>query len=85
MVDKSVLRDWTVEALEQLGGSGTVVDVCRVIWQRHEPDLRAAGDLFYTWQYDVRWAAQNLRDEGTLEPALGSRRGPWVLSPTRSE
>lgn len=81
MPDKTMLRPWILEALEQLGGEGSVVDVCRVVWQRHEHELRAQGDLFFTWQYDIRWAAQQLRDEGRLQRATGSRRrDPWQLS-----
>lgn len=79
MTTKNDLRTWILEALQELGGSGTVVEVCKVIWQRHEPDLRNSGDLFVSWQYDVRWAAQTLRDDGTLAPA-GRGRTPWKLA-----
>ncbi|SDW39046.1 hypothetical protein SAMN05444006_10397 [Allgaiera indica] len=34
-----------------------------------------SGDLFYTWQYDMRWAAQNLRGAGKL--VLSGRN--WAL------
>jgi hypothetical protein len=77
---KSDLQAWVVEALASLGGSATVVPVCREIWLRHELDLRASGDLFFTWQYDVRWAAQKLRDAGILEPVHGDRRGNWTIA-----
>jgi hypothetical protein len=69
-----------LEALNQLGGSGSVVEVSRVVWQIHEPDLRSSGDLFYTWQYDIRWAAQVLRDEMQLEGVEGKRGEPWTLA-----
>lgn len=65
--------------VRELGGRGTVTDVCRVIWRRHEPELRASGDLFYTWQYDVRWAAQRLRNEGVLRQIQKGRRN-WELA-----
>jgi hypothetical protein len=80
MADKQQLKSWVLEALLELGGSGSVVDVCEVVWRRHEPELRTSGDLFFTWQYDIRWAAQVLRDSGELKPAGRSRRGPWVLA-----
>jgi len=57
-----------------------VVDVAREIWQRHEADLRLSGDLFYTWQYDIRWAAQVLRNEGVLVKKEGKRSGTWDLA-----
>lgn len=80
MATKYDLQEWVEEALRSLGGSGTVVDVAQAIWDRHEADLRNSGDLFYTWQYDMRWAAQALRDTGRARPASATRRGRWELS-----
>jgi hypothetical protein len=80
MATKDDLMRWTVEALEELGGSGTVLQVSQVVWRRHEQELRASGSMFYTWQYDIRWAAQKLRDSGRLKPAGGRRSGPWHLA-----
>lgn len=80
MAERGGLRVWVVEALRQLGGEGTIVQVCHRIWQVHESDLRESGDLFYTWQYDVRWAAQFLRDTDLLLPVGGSRTKRWALS-----
>lgn len=74
------LMPWIVEALTALGGSGSVIDVSRIVWERHEEDLRASGDLFYSWQYDIRWAAQKLRDSGTLKKMDGSRARAWSLA-----
>lgn len=82
MSGKSVLQLWVVEALRELGGAGSVVDVCAIVWRRHEQELRQSGDLFYTWQYDIRWAAQVLRDTGVLKRASGDRRRPWALDET---
>ncbi len=69
---------WVHESLRQRGGSGTVVEVAKDIWQAHEMDLRQSGDLFYTWQYDMRWAATKLRQTGRLAEAEG-RKGLWRL------
>jgi hypothetical protein len=55
------LVPWVRDALQALDGRGTIIDVCRTIWRLHEDDLRAMGDQFFTWQYDVRWAAYELR------------------------
>ena len=80
MADKAVMKEWVVEALEQLGGAGSIIEVCRVVWQRHEADLRASGDLFYTWQYDIRWAATKLRHDGLLAETAPKSRHPWRLA-----
>ena len=60
------LRDWVLEAVAEAGGKASVVDVAKIVWRRHEGDLRQAGDLFYPWQYATRWEAQKLRDEAKL-------------------
>lgn len=80
MVGKSELAAWVLEAVESLGGGGTVVEVSREVWRRHEADLRDSGDLFFTWQYDIRWAAQRLRDAGVLMPSDEAPRGVWALA-----
>lgn len=80
MATREHLQVWVIDALVALGGSGRIVQICRHIWDNHEADLRASGDLLYTWQYDVRWAGQKLRDTGRLKPVHGSRSRPWELA-----
>jgi hypothetical protein len=77
---KNDLGDWIVEALQAQGGAAPLIDVCRFVWQHHEDELRASGDLFYSWQYDIRWAATNLRHAGVMKPAETSPTGIWELS-----
>jgi hypothetical protein len=71
---------WVYEALTKHGGEARIVDVAKHIWVHHESDLRASGDLYYTWQYDMRWAAKRLRDEGKIASPEGSPRGIWALA-----
>jgi hypothetical protein len=80
MADRSALKTWVLVALRELGGEGKIVDVCKLVWRDHGDELEASGDLFYTWQYDIRWAAQYLRDNGYLVPVQRRRDAPWVLS-----
>lgn len=80
MATKEDLRGWVIEALASLGGSGSPTDVCREVWRRHEGDLRVSGDLFFTWQYDIRWAAQLLRNSGALAKAPKGSNLPWTLT-----
>lgn len=82
MAKKTELRTWVLEAVRAHGGSAGPVDVCKHIWSEHEDELRESGDLFYTWQYDIRWEAQKLRDEGLLVSVHGDRRTPWSLANT---
>ena len=57
--------------------AGTIVEISRAVWDRHEDDLRESGDLFYTWQYDLRWASLKLRKADVLLPASDEERGVW--------
>jgi hypothetical protein len=72
------LQDWVLEALRAVGGEAHLVEVTRTVWEAHRADLEASGDLFYTWQYDLRWAATKLRHRGLLDTA--ERTGRWRLS-----
>jgi hypothetical protein len=77
---KELLKSWLVEALRAAGGSASVVDVSRRIWEAHEEDIRSGGDLLFTWQYDVRWAAHSLRRSGVLKAVDESPRGIWEVA-----
>ena len=79
MADKYDLRDWLIQALLANGKQGTIIDVCKFIWSKYENELQMSGDLFYTWQYDVRWAATELRKNGKMKPAQISPKGTWEL------
>jgi hypothetical protein len=80
MATKHDLTGWLEQALKASGGSASIADVCRHVWSLHEEELRHSGDLFFTWQYDIRWAAHQLRLEGRMRPVNSSPRGVWELS-----
>jgi len=76
---KEDLQDWLTESLEANKGRVSIVEVCRHVWENHENELRRSGDLFFTWQYDIRWAAHALRKEGIMRAAELSPKGIWEL------
>lgn len=80
MATKDDLKGWVIEALNAYGGQAHHTDVARHIWDHHRADLEASGKLFYSWQYDMRWAADHLRREGRLMPKPRGDRGPWRLA-----
>lgn len=84
MATRADLQQWVVDAVTVHGGSATALEVARHIWQHHEDDLRGSGDLFFTWQYDMRWEAQKLRHSGQLAAKDGQRTGTWDLARTSS-
>lgn len=79
MATKKDLRKWLLEALRALGGRASIVDICKFVWEKYKSDLNASDDLFYTWQYDIRWQATYLRKEGVLVAAKDSPQGIWEL------
>jgi hypothetical protein len=80
MLNRETLMKWVVDAIKANHGSATIVELCKHVWENHEKELRQSGDDFYTWQYDIRWAGQKLRDEGIIQPVSISPKGVWVLT-----
>lgn len=77
MVDlRSELQGWVLDAVKAHDGRASVLAVAKHIWKHHAEEIEASGDRFYTWQYDMRWAAQKLRDRGVLR--IGDQRS-WEL------
>ena len=80
MATKHDLQDWIQNALRNLGGHASLLAVAKHMWNTHASDLRASGDLFFTWQYDMRWAANALRRQGIMKPAEISPVGVWEVT-----
>ncbi|NGM44687.1 hypothetical protein G5B31_03975 [Rhodobacter sp. SGA-6-6] len=75
MATKADLENWVIEAIRATGGEASIVEVAKYIWANFRKELEGSGDLFYTWQYDMRWAAQNLR--GATKLTFSGRK--WAL------
>ena len=80
MASREDLKPWIIEALIAHQGSAHIAPICRYIWDKYESELRRSGDLFYIWQYEMRWAGNKLRSEGVLQPKPKGDRGPWRLA-----
>jgi hypothetical protein len=72
-------EDWIVKAILHHGGKATLLEISKYVWDNYESYLRNHGDAFYTWQYDIRWAGQKLRDKKILKSATGSIKGTWEI------
>jgi hypothetical protein len=79
VITKADLKIWIIDALRDLGGQGRIWEMSKHIWDHHDKELKAAGPLFYTWQYDMRWAGQKLQKEGKLSKA--GKNYTWYLTP----
>jgi hypothetical protein len=77
---RSELGPIVEEAVRNYGGKATIVEVAKYIWDNYEDELRKSGSLFFTWQYDMRWEAQKLRDVGRFKSADNSTDGVWELA-----
>lgn len=77
-----LLRPWIIEALAGAGRRASQLAVSKGVWARHERELRAAGDLLFTWQLDLRETAEGMVAEGLLS---FDEDGDWRLSPEVSE
>jgi len=78
MATKHDLQMWVIDAINAHDGVATVTEVSKWIWRNRRVELEASGDLLFTWQYDMRWAAHVLRNKGEIAPAAGSK-GKWRL------
>ncbi len=80
MVTRESMKQWIIECLQELSGSAYPRGVSKYIWDNSESELKDSGDILYTWQYDIRWAAQQLRYDGILRPVNRRRDLPWELA-----
>ncbi|QIX27136.1 hypothetical protein ncot_11405 [Nocardioides sp. JQ2195] len=71
-----MLSSWILEALGAAGTTASPLQVAKVVWSRHEEDLRSAGDLLFTWQIDLRTTAEAMAEAGNL---LVEEAGCWAL------
>lgn len=70
---------WLYKALEDAGGEATILYLAKKIWEEYEHEIRSSDKFLYTWQYDMRWAAFELRKQGRLAPTSATPRGTWAL------
>ena len=80
MATRESMKDWVISALKMYNGKAWPKDVAKYIWLNYEEQIRNSGSLLWTWQYDARWAAQSLRNEGILKPVNRRTDLPWELN-----
>ncbi len=80
MITMDDLSNMIIEALRYYGGRASLVEICKYVWNNYESELRKSGDLFFTWQYRIRWQATQLRKKGILKPADSTPKGIWEIN-----
>ena len=73
------LPDLLYNVIKELNGSCTIVEACKYIWENYKDKLESSGSLFYTWQYDIRWAATTLRKTNRMKDYKISPTGVWQI------
>jgi hypothetical protein len=79
MKTRKDLCDWIVEALKDLKGSAQIMKIREHIWQNHKDELMGSGNLHFTWNEDIFWAATQLRAKGVLKKASDTSKSVWAL------
>ena len=79
MKTRKDLCGWIVEALEESNGSAKINTIREYIWQHHKDDLINSGNLHFTWNEDIFWAATQLRAKGVLKNAKATSKSVWEL------
>jgi len=77
MVTRDDLKPWIIDALKFSSGKAGVVEIAKHIWRNHRTELEESGDFFFKWQYEMRWAGQQLSKEGKIAKVRST--GVWEL------
>ena len=82
MIKRKDLTEILEEALTALGGEGKIVEICEYIWGKYKDNLLSSGDIFYTWQYDLRMSAkETLKAKGKITTLKDGKKSVWKLVP----
>ena len=79
MVKRDTFKPWVIKALVENNGRAHLSVVTKHIWEKHQDEILASPKVIYTWQYDIRWAANSLRREGKLKGVEKPYNGIWEL------
>lgn len=85
MSKKNILKIILLDTLLDLGGTATILEISKHIVANYSKNLERHNTLVYTWQYDLRWAANYLRKEGLLKSAKESKKDKWEIHPEKIE
>jgi hypothetical protein len=79
MTTDTDLERWILDALQAHSGEASIVEIAKHIWTTHEAELRKSDELFFTWQYKMRWAGQVLQQKGNLRKSKRGAKANWIL------
>lgn len=80
MADRNDLDRWATDALRELGGTASMIEVAKRTWKKHKKELHESGKHFRSWQYDFTWIGKRLRDQGIIDAEESGSESVWVLN-----
>lgn len=69
MIRRNDLPNLLKKVLLNLGGRADMMSIFKEFYRLYGNQLSPDEELFYTWNYDIRWAATRLRKRDEMEPA----------------
>ncbi len=69
-MERKDLPDLLYKTISSLGKKAPMTIVFREFWKLYACNLDSSENMFYTWNYDLRWAATELRKKGKMKPHL---------------
>lgn len=78
-MERKDLPDLLYKTIASLGRKAPMMSVFREFWKLYACNLDPSEDMFYTWNYDLRWAATELRKKGKMKPA-SAKENPRELT-----
>lgn len=45
-VDRESMKEWVAEAIEELGGKGRIVEICKEVWEKHGDEIMLLATCF---------------------------------------
>ena len=78
-INKHDLQNIIVNILKNNNNKGDIIYISKCIWKDYSESLKISGDIFYTWQYDFRWAATELRKKNIIKKSKDCKKGIWEL------
>lgn len=79
MADRNDLDRWATDALRELGGTASMIEVAKRTWKKHKKELHSSGKHFRNWQYDFTWIGKRLREKEIINAEESGSESVWVL------
>ena len=71
MTNQEQLRCFVIDAIRHLGGSASLADINRTVWERHLTEIQSMGeDVLWTWQHLIASSRKMLVDDKKISRSI---------------